>query len=929
MSGYGPWSVKGIDERAREVAKEEARLKGMTLGRYINGLLLGGHSEAGPRDSDRLPKEGDMSGFNRLAEKVQALENGTIRALSDMDASIHGLSGRLEVSGEDHQKLADNTAALLKEMEATQAALLEKIDGLERRGEKGDTLEALKGLEIALGKLAAHVYEENALVQDETSAIKGRVEAGFAELGERLDLVDLKFAESAGGGAASVSERLNVLENAMSAATEGLDTRLADVETQVSQALNGVDGSLGALKDQVEQVQTLSAKSQQAVDEKLSVLRADLEAKLADTDGRTRLVLQQIGDQTASASQRLQVHQERAVARISEQVDAAGERQARHLTRALETVSDRFSEIQDQTAFVVSPVQKAIAMLAARIELIEDGERAPAGPRLTDVIPDLPVYEPSLDALHLDFFEEMETSDCESEDVPCPGDSSTEPDVLDLSVFDSEPGNRGGALSGNLSFGQLRSGQPKMPAGGPAPVVKCGPVWHPDEWVDDRHEARDSDVFEEAAQQSVPSDQPCSGPAGEAQDYLKQARHAAIRANGENSRFFSSSQNGNRGSAPAAGLSVLRRAVGRSPLVVAGLGLAVIAVIAGIQVLRHGPGTDGGAGTLTLVASNPSEAGPSVKVLTGQLEENTPVSSDGLLAAPEAAALSNLLNQVELVPDALTLDSAAERGDPIAQYQLSEAQFAVGDISEGVRLIEASAGTGLSIAEYRLAKLHEQGLGVPLDLAEARYWTERAALGGNVMAMHDMAVFLAEGEGGPQSYSGAVNWFRQAAERGVVDSQFNLAILHENGLGVSPNAIEALYWFSVAAENGDSGAEEDRLRLSSRLGQDISAGVAQRAAVWSAGLSDPVAQGQFAPQDWEISQRRQLEVLQARLTGLGHPAGPPDGLMGPSTREAIRSFQAEIGLPEDGEISAELVAAVNAQLQIGRQTTLGPAPGAG
>jgi localization factor PodJL len=50
MSQFGSWSVKGIDDRARAAAKEKARIKGVTLGDYINDLLLQGHSEAGPRN---------------------------------------------------------------------------------------------------------------------------------------------------------------------------------------------------------------------------------------------------------------------------------------------------------------------------------------------------------------------------------------------------------------------------------------------------------------------------------------------------------------------------------------------------------------------------------------------------------------------------------------------------------------------------------------------------------------------------------------------------------------------------------------------------------------------------------------------------------------------------------------------------------------
>ena len=38
----GPWSVKGIDPKARSVARERAQRQGVTLGQYLNSLLLEG-----------------------------------------------------------------------------------------------------------------------------------------------------------------------------------------------------------------------------------------------------------------------------------------------------------------------------------------------------------------------------------------------------------------------------------------------------------------------------------------------------------------------------------------------------------------------------------------------------------------------------------------------------------------------------------------------------------------------------------------------------------------------------------------------------------------------------------------------------------------------------------------------------------------------
>jgi membrane-bound lytic murein transglycosylase B len=46
--------------------------------------------------------------------------------------------------------------------------------------------------------------------------------------------------------------------------------------------------------------------------------------------------------------------------------------------------------------------------------------------------------------------------------------------------------------------------------------------------------------------------------------------------------------------------------------------------------------------------------------------------------------------------------------------------------------------------------------------------------------------------------------------------------------------------------------------------------------------------------------REQTLELQTLLNGLGHDAGPADGLFGSSTRRAVRAFQADQGWPADG-----------------------------
>jgi hypothetical protein len=44
MTAGAPWSVKGIDPKAREVAKELAARAGMTLGEWLNRSILEGEA---------------------------------------------------------------------------------------------------------------------------------------------------------------------------------------------------------------------------------------------------------------------------------------------------------------------------------------------------------------------------------------------------------------------------------------------------------------------------------------------------------------------------------------------------------------------------------------------------------------------------------------------------------------------------------------------------------------------------------------------------------------------------------------------------------------------------------------------------------------------------------------------------------------------
>jgi len=54
------------------------------------------------------------------------------------------------------------------------------------------------------------------------------------------------------------------------------------------------------------------------------------------------------------------------------------------------------------------------------------------------------------------------------------------------------------------------------------------------------------------------------------------------------------------------------------------------------------------------------------------------------------------------------------------------------------------------------------------------------------------------------------------------------------------------------------------------------------------------------PRDLPALTRAELQALQTALNERGFPSGPPDGVMGPATRDGLRRYQRSIGLPADG-----------------------------
>ncbi len=129
------------------------------------------------------------------------------------------------------------------------------------------------------------------------------------------------------------------------------------------------------------------------------------------------------------------------------------------------------------------------------------------------------------------------------------------------------------------------------------------------------------------------------------------------------------------------------------------------------------------------------------------------------------------------------------------------------DYATAMKLLRPLAEGGDAIAQFYLARMFDEGWGVPVNDVEAVKWYRRAADQGDADAQNILGVMYRDGEGVAKSDAEAVKWFRLAAEQGQQYGQFNLAQMYDDGVGVKLDDAEAVKWYRRAADQGNADAQ--------------------------------------------------------------------------------------------------------------------------
>ncbi len=404
MSGAQSWSVKGIDPKVREAAREAAARQGMSLGEYLNqalasGQLGGGGLQTGtlatPQQPPRQPRsrsyglahtdfdgedDWNVGGANRpadptrLAQRIESIERrtqlavtGLDRAVSTIDRSVLGLAARVE------------------DAEAASSEAAERIaDALDQFRSAGDTLS---------GRLqrAEHAFDS---ATSDISGVKERLEHQVAvaeEVARRAEAAASYLTHEMGGRDVNVAQTLaearavaeEAARQAMEASADAVN-ELRRLQEELSERLADSEASTRrAIENAVAEVRTETSTETRGAREALLEEVVRLESEIAKRVGAV---------DTLKAEQATLISRiERAEAGARE--STAGLRQAAgaaiaDLRNAQLTLSARVKQVEDvasQSGEVdLTDVRQAQHDIAERLAALEG--RGDSSPLLTGAL---------------------------------------------------------------------------------------------------------------------------------------------------------------------------------------------------------------------------------------------------------------------------------------------------------------------------------------------------------------------------------------------------------------------------------------------------------------------------------------------------------------------------------------------------------------
>tara|TARA_R110000824_G_scaffold118960_16_gene272429 strand:- start:8915 stop:12013 length:3099 start_codon:yes stop_codon:yes gene_type:complete len=860
-----PWSVKGIEPEAREAAKQAARRAGVTLGAWLNQVIMdGGTDEVDRADAEALYRETQSSPAPAQA-KHQAMDERIAVDMAPVAEAVRDIVARVEQSEKRTQELA-------RRMEQTVGQIAERLDYSDRHAEPASAEpRGFDPLERKIQQLSERLEQ----------AERNRSSFGRKGADERAQLQTLEKAVNA------VVDHLETAERRTDESMAEIRRTLGEIANRVDQheeeeareeaeaRARAAEDHMKLLAQRLEQMeQSVSGVGPQAVD---AALRAIAEK---DDEERHKATISQLQTSLSEITQRLERAEKRTeetlktfeltvtgIARRLEDMDASRDQnieqalearvheanaRAQEVETRLEDITARLHQSEEMSLQAAQTIERAIAGMSESLNGTETRSR--------ETIDNLNVMlERMTDRLGRIERETKATRTSLKQTVA----SGTLSPVLNV-------GHPHGGLAGNgfVPGGQafpipnfdapsLGGGYDPLPPMGsdfrsphtqapaaphPTPVVTPEhtfatddlppPPFAPDaERVEPRLNNRFPDedelageTYEEAA--AAPVDEP----ARVAEDFMAAARRAAQAAsiqgiNGHQGGPASGAYTGAYAPRYAAyddGESRSKKFIyaGIAAIVVIALAIGTMRLLNNDPVIVSTTPSNENEKVLadmeaSTQTSQPSSAATTVPAKATDAETIHPEATpeDAETANEKAASASTTSNADTVVPVAKPKAERAPNqvtqappAKPVAPTTPAPskpvASAPLANVPASERDLRAAAVAGNPAAQYEVGQRYANGENVPQDLSQAAYWYTQAADQGLAIAQYRLAALYEKGRGLSQDDAKARSWYEKAATQGNIKAMHNLAVIYAEGRGTRQDFTTAARWFGSAADYG-------------------------------------------------------------------------------------------------------------------------------
>lgn len=856
MKSNIPWSVKGIDPEAREAAKIAARRAGMTLGEWLNSLILqsgeipeglaaqlaaevrreeaaGGRHEYSD-DDDEADDPGELQNrLESLSRRMESSERNSALAVSGIDHSIERLastiesSRRLLASGEVAAKssvneLSDRIERLQAQIDQMAAhpragagidgrtlmALEKAIAGVASHIEKSDRRNAdlVQTVETAIADLTAKVTH----AETASSEAISRIDISIDRLGSRIDATESEQRRSS----ARLNERLAQLDERLATSLVQRESGIGAIERRLAGLETRIESVQGQIKAQIDEVRARPLMSpdafsrkefeewtrRQAADQGTSqaTLRqslANIEARVAVLNERADRLQREGGGQAADAARAAGDRADAAAKRLSEMAEG--------LRGEVAALAERMDKSNHTATETMQALESVLRSLTRRLEAVEG--RAAGKAAAFEAAP-----APTLTAPAVEVEDEIVELEIEEEAPPAPEPKPATPGW----VWRDEP--KAPRAPDARSAGRWDEDTPAQevvevyepePAGAEPPRGDYR-FDTPDQRADEAEEASGVDLSKlvfnldgardrQPDGDSEPSSpfraEPLSAePAHRGFSPFDEPEERQEEARGEDNSWLEQARRAAKAS-DRTDYAAETKQGGRMRIAVIAAIVVLLLAAAGFLGWRFLAGKPAGE---TPVGGTPAASGAPT---TGKPAAQKPPSASDNAAPKPATSPDDVLAPRESdlgapVPDEAKPETSASRPAEAASATPQPPAPAPKQTPE--EALKAAADSGNPRAQFAYAMALK-------DKVQAAEYLKKAAAQGLVIAQGRLGEWYEHGTGLQTSETEAAKWYARAAEGGHVQSMHNLGYFNAAGMGgAKSDGAAAEKWFRRAAERG-------------------------------------------------------------------------------------------------------------------------------